>query len=198
MSETSADPMGCLLPPVGPLVTEGESSLILHAKRELTALGYDLNSTEEGPDKRIAEQALELLTVFGNQGHSGSSAPELVSLFSKLALFKPLCPLTGEDSEWNEVGDDVFQNNRCPAVFKNGKDGRPYYLDAIVWVTQNDVTVTGTVSGGTTSFQFLKFPFIPKTFFVDVIERKVSPDNWEYDIKDKAQLDPVFAYYEKP
>ena len=34
----------------------------------------------------------------------------------------------------------TYQNNRCSAVFKDGIDGKPRYLDAIVWRDQNNST----------------------------------------------------------
>lgn len=172
-----------------------ESNYIKYAKRELVALGYDLNDKEEGPNKWIMENVFELLNVFGNQGHSGMSAPYCVDMFSKLALFKPLAPITGEDAEWVEVSEGTFQNARCSAVFKEGKDGKPYYLDAIVWKTQTGSMWTGSANG-VQSRQFIKLPFTPKTFYIDVIEREIEKDRWEFTIKDYSQLKPVSEYYE--
>jgi len=68
-----------------------------HALREFKAVGYDLNDKDEGPDKWIMENVLELLEVFGEQGHSGFSAPICISMFRQLAMFEPLGPLTGAD-----------------------------------------------------------------------------------------------------
>ena len=104
------------------------NSFIEHAKREFVALGYDLDDQEEGPNKWIMENVLELLEVFSKQGHSGSSAPFAVGYFEKLALFKPLGPLTGEDDEWTKLDyddDTRWQNKRASHVFK-GADGRAY------------------------------------------------------------------------
>jgi len=50
---------------------EEESDIIKHAKRELELSGYDLNQTEEDPNKWMVENVLELLRVFDKQGHSG-------------------------------------------------------------------------------------------------------------------------------
>lgn len=169
--------------------TQEESRYMQFAKKELSILGYDLNDTEEGPNKWIMENLFELLEVFGRQGHSGSSAPYCANMFKKLALFEPLSPVTGDDSEWVEVGDGVFQNNRCSAVFKQ-KGGKPYYLDAIVWRGQNGSSFTGTVEG-VRSRQVIRLPFTPKTFYVDVVEH----DDRDTKIKDKDQLRQVFEYY---
>ena len=55
------------------------------AKNELKLAGYDVNDPEDGPNKWLAEGTLELLEVFAEQGHSGSSAPYAIALFEKLA-----------------------------------------------------------------------------------------------------------------
>lgn len=183
------------------------SNLINHAKRELLKLGYKpIEECEEDIDKWVQENVIELLEVFSKQGHSGYSAPYVINLFKKLANFEPLSPISCTDDEWNDVGhyngpnDDTFQNNRCSAVFKNGKNGKPHYLDAIVWKNQNGTTYTGSAFNSKRerikSSQTIKLPFIPKTFYVDVIDYEVAPDDWESYIKDESQLKEVWKYYE--
>jgi hypothetical protein len=102
------------------------------AEQELRYAGYDINDPEDGPNRWLAEGTLELLKVFAEQGHSGMSAPYAVALFQTLASWKPLTPLTGEDSEWMEVGPDVWQNKRMPNVFK-GEDSQAYWMDGRVF-----------------------------------------------------------------
>lgn len=106
------------------------SMLVQHGKRELLAIGMDPDDKEDGPNKWMASNILELLQVFAAQGHSGSSAPYVVNLFEKLARFEPLGPLTGADSEWTDHGDGLFQNKRCSRVFKQPDrfDGQAYDL----------------------------------------------------------------------
>jgi len=109
------------------------SNMLKWAEQELRYAGYDINDPENGPNRWLAEGTLELLKVFSEQGHSGSSAPYAVGLFEKLALWKPVTPLTGEDSEWMEVGEDTWQNIRNSAVFR-GKDGKAYWIEGrIFW-----------------------------------------------------------------
>lgn len=150
-------------------------------------------------------EILALVEKFGKSGQSGGSAPYTASAISeavkKLCLQEPICPITGEESEWsNEIsGKELYQNNRCSALFKSNED--VYYLDAIVWKTQKGSTWSGTakMENGTTVYsrQFVKsFPFKPKTFTVDVIEKEVSKDNWEFHVKDEEQLKEVFEYYD--
>ena len=111
------------------------------AEQELKLAGYDINDPEDGPNRWLAEGTLELLKVFSEQGHSGMSAPYAVALFEKLASWKPLSPLTGEDDEWNNVGESTWQNRRNSAVFK-GEDGQAYWIEGRVfweWATHPEI-----------------------------------------------------------
>ena len=63
--------------------------------------------------------------------------------------------------------------------------------------TQKGSTWHGTTKEGISSRQFIKsFPFEPKTFVIDVIETEVSKGDWEFEVKDKAQLKKVSEYYD--
>lgn len=125
--------------------------IVDYAKRELKNL---LDSKEEY-DNRMALDVLELLNVFTKQGHSGFSAPWCVRLFSRLAMYKPLGPLTGEDDEWNEVGHNTFQNKRCPSVFKEGKDGIAYNIEARKFSDDGGETWFWSKN----SWEFIDFPY---------------------------------------
>lgn len=109
-------------------------SYIEHAKREFLAMGYKpVDECEDGPNRWIQENVLELLEVLGTQGHSGFSINYVVEYFSQLAKFEPLCPLSGDDSEWNNnLDSETWQNNRCSHVFK-AKNGVAYDIDGYVF-----------------------------------------------------------------
>jgi hypothetical protein len=190
------------------------SNSLSHAKKEFLAAGYIPldQKQEDDPNKWIQQNVLDLLSVFSTQGHSGFSASYCINTFETLASFKPLIPITCKDSEWGDAIDgETFQNNRLSSVFKRGKDGHPYYLDAIVWRGQNGSTFTGSVedsNGNTvTSRQNIRLPFRPKTFYVDVIETEWADKEetvekkgggwWTSIIKDESQLEEVFEYYIK-
>lgn len=176
-------------------------NIIEHAKLEFEALGYTPldQDQEDSPNKWIQENVIELLETFSKQGHSGSSAPFCINYFNKLASFEPLSPIACNDTEWAEVSDGMFQNKRLSSVFKNGETGEPYYIQAIVWKNQDGLTYTGSAldkSGNKIkSSQNIKLPFTPKTFYVDIIEKEVAKDDWEFYIKDDVQLKEVFEYY---
>jgi len=170
------------------------------AERELNIL------LENNKDLLIEEFVPEILSLaekFGQSGQSGGSAPftasALAETIKKLCLQQPISPIRNVDEDWNEVGfgfKNVFQNNRCYALFKEGKE-RPYYLDAIVWKDQDGMTWSGSaiLENGerVLSRQYVKkFPFEPKTFIVDITDTKE-----DFIIKDPKQLDEVFKYYDK-
>ena len=101
------------------------SNLEKHALAEFRAAGWvdgDGNYCDE-MQEMICRHVLALLDVFSSEGHSGSSAPYTIRMFSRLASFEPIAPLTGEDWEWNEVsermGNKCWQNKRASHVFKD-------------------------------------------------------------------------------
>jgi hypothetical protein len=172
------------------------SELTSHARRELELAGlFDKDSDYNG---NIGKAVMELIEVFAKQSHSGFSAAMTVDIFRRVAMFQVLLPLTGKDEEWNEVGTDEYQNNRDSAVFKHSKDGKPYYLDAIVWRRQDGISYTGTVDG-IQSWQYIKnFPFVPKTFYIDVVKTECLDGTFVMKIKNKEQLKQVAEYYDAP
>lgn len=121
-----------------------------YGRKELERIGY----FKEGDDpynESVANAILELLEVFDNQYHSGFTAPYTAQMFHRLAMYKPITPLTGEDDEWNDVGAGVFQNKRYSAVFKNENvnNGKAYNIEGKIfsddggetWFTNRDSRV---------------------------------------------------------
>lgn len=157
------------------------NNYVTHALREFRAAGWvdETGKFNDEMQEMICNHVLKLLEVFHDEGHSGSSAPYAINLFSKLAKFEPVAPLTGEDWEWNEISDDrtngvsVFQNKRCGAVFKQSDrfDGKPYYLDGKVfwsWSTyENDLPFKSYFTSAE-SMTVIEFPYTPKTEYVFV------------------------------
>ena len=77
------------------------SKLNEHAIMEFKAAGWldDSGAYIDEMQAMLCEHVLELLTVFSNEGHSGSTAPYAIDMFSRLAKFHPIAPITGEDWE---------------------------------------------------------------------------------------------------
>lgn len=136
-----------------------KSNLVEHAKREMeiAKLGGTLY------DGMLPEAVLEIIKVFSKQGHSGMSASIVTSVVEKLMRFEPLSPLTGENEEWNEVGEGMYQNRRCSHVFKNGEGA--YDIQGKVFRDPDG----GCYTNGKSHVPVI-FPYIPETEYVDVKE----------------------------
>ena len=162
-----------------------------HAKREFLAVGYKpIKECEDDPNKWIQENVLELLDVLSKQGHSGTSIHFVVDYFSKLAKFEPLCPLRGDDSEWNNnIDPDMWQNNRCSHVFK--KNGVAYDIDGYVfwhW-SERDLEEDEAGSPGKRRYKscftsresrrLVTFPYTPKREYVEVDCFEVNKETGE-------------------
>lgn len=188
--------------------------LIEHAKLELELAGL-FNEEGDFYEGATGKAVIELIEVFAKQGHSGMSAPIVADLFKRLANYEPLQPITGRDEEWGDVrdlGDGMpwYQNKRCSALFKDGEDGKPYYIDAIIkrdqkgicwsgmaWLSEEDYK-TGDRNKMVGKRGYIKsFPFTPKTFYIDVKDVEVAPDDWESFVVDPSQLEEVWQYYDK-
>jgi hypothetical protein len=176
------------------------SNLIEHAKYELKKAGlFDKDSDYEG---MIGEAVMELIEKFSEQGHSGMSASIVANIFAELVMYKPLGGINGTPDEWSEVAENLLQNKRLGSVFKDSMNGKPYFLDAIIWVDK----ATGSGWNGTAelkstvglfqsikiihSRQYIKsFPFKPKTFYVEVGK------NSRITEKGKIELGKALEYY---
>lgn len=189
---------------------------------------------KEGNNLLIAEFVPEieaLVDKFNQSGQSGGSAPftagAIVDTIKKMLAQEPLGEgIECTDDEWSdcsvhedaEEGTGTFQNKRLSSVFKQGKDGKPYYLNAIVFVpegkdyafTGNSVAISENSDETVGSFQYIKsLPFVPKTFKIAVHEkeyRKLKDGSlveesgggwWESWLVDPKQLDEVWEYYDK-
>lgn len=222
------------------------SSTYNYAQRELDILVKSSIDPENRPTiEPFISEILELADRFGKSGQSGGSAPMTATAISQavkcLLLQEPICPITGIDDEWVNVaeygaGKDertcVWQNSRCSSLFKEGS-GRAYYLDAIVWKGDTEGesgydwdNFTGTVEGVLSRQYIRKFPFNPKTFYIDVTKEQL-PEDWteepfiegkdyyitsefektgikvwhkdkyRYKMKFPKQLEKVFKYYDR-
>lgn len=190
-------------------------------------------ANDEGSNLLIAEFVPEieaLVDKFGQSGQSGGSAPftagAIISVIKKMLAHEPLGDgIYCTDDEWNDISGPscepegtTYQNNRLSSVFKEERDGKPYYLDAIVFksVGKNYTFTSGGV--GTTegsdetvgSSQYIKsLPFQPKSFTIDVHEKEYKklkdgtlveePGGgwWESWLADPKQLDEVWEYYDR-
>ena len=137
------------------------------AKYELDLILKQCEDEEDrNMQKVINKHILDLVEMFANQGHSGFSANYTINILTKLLKQSFVTPLTGEDDEWAEVTDGVYQNKREGKIFKQADrfDGKPYYIDGKAfsdnggksWYTNSE------------SFVTIEFPLkeLPKTEYI--------------------------------
>lgn len=156
-------------------MNEENSNLIKHAWVEFKAAGWldENNKFTDEMQEMICNDILSLLEEFSIQGHSGSTAPYCIELFKKLAMFEPIVPITGQDWEWNNVGDGVFQNKRCSHVFKDNSrfDGQAYDSEGIIfyeWVTDRDGEQYKSFFTGRDSAVPITFPYTPNPTYREI------------------------------
>lgn len=190
-----------------------ENNYKTHFNKELKILKRGVREGDELTIEPFITIINEILDIHSQQGHSGCSAHCSANYLSNVVrsamLFKPLSPLTGDDSEWVDV-DDSYQNNRDGAVFKDKKTNKSSYLDAIAWSGEDKYDIFTGMVEGVRSRQNIKFPFSPKTFHIDVKKVYIDKDHrdecdyiddgngnyYTYEIKDKTQLEEVAKYYD--
>lgn len=147
------------------------SNLVYHAERELDLIGMTEDS--DGMNSSMRNHILHMIEQFAKEGHSGFSAFWTISCLEKLMRFEPISPLTGEDWEWSEVSDGLYQNNRCSSVFKDANrfDGQPYDINGKIFVehyyNKDGEERTSSYANGD-SHVVISFPYTPETEYVDV------------------------------
>lgn len=201
-----------------------DSNLMKHAVRELKALGY--TSASDGIDGMLYNDVIELLAVFVSQGHSNNSAPIVLNMFQRLAMFKPLSPLRFTDDEWVEFAADRYQNIRRGCFFKESPLNRVYTLEGYTKCSsrrrefgRSEITDgTGLCWSGcgfhvmhdgvVLSEAYTQRCYLPASSYADgfqpydcislpCTEVEISPDNWEFFVDDTCpELQLLKSRYE--
>lgn len=93
--------------------------MVDYAKRELDILCPPDKNGRKDPMQEMADKnVLDIVTMFAEQGHSGTTASYVLNILERVLRFKPIKPLTGEDGEWKDIGGGEEQNKRCSSVFR--------------------------------------------------------------------------------
>lgn len=100
-------------------------NLVEHAKEELKRAGLD-------PHESIP--ILDMIRIFNDMGHSGTSAEITAGIITDLLAHKNLTPISDDPAEWTHWGEEVWgerggiwQNNRNPKAFSRDR-GKHYWL----------------------------------------------------------------------
>jgi len=150
-------------------------TLLSHAENELDAIGM----TADSPDKMnvaMREHLIHMVSEFAKEGHSGFSASYAVGILEKLFSYKPLCPLTGADSEWLAIAESqtngnngtLYQNMRASHVFKD--DDGAYDIDGKIFydiVTDGEGEPHKSYFTGLGSRVPVTFPYTPVSEYLE-------------------------------
>jgi len=133
-------------------------ALIEYAEDELRRAGFfDKDSDYAG---MVGPAVLEMMKQFADEGHSGYSAHLCLSVFERLARFRPLTPVENPMADNSFIdhtaisgGNPTFQSTRLSTLFSEDGGKRWYDLDKSVpkwkqWL--------GVRRG------YVKFPYMPK------------------------------------
>jgi hypothetical protein len=157
------------------------SNFTKHAQREFRAAGWinEHGKFRDDLQSEICQDVLDLLEIFAQQGHSGTTAPYTIELFAKLARFEPIVAITGQDWEWQEVDDErgVWQNLRCSHVFISSQEfnGQAYDIDGRVfwsWIRDSDGKISKSSWTNADSRVPVTFPYTPSVEWVFVPTRE--------------------------
>ena len=147
------------------------TTLIKYAESELDRVGMTADNEDE-MNLAMRDHILRMVRIFSQEGHSGFSANYAILCLEKLLRYEPLSPLTGEDDEWIQVDENLYQNKRCSRVFKD-EDGA-YDIDGIVfWEWYTDPETGEKFKSHFTckdSRVRVEFPYTPKTEYKERVE----------------------------
>jgi hypothetical protein len=168
------------------------SGLLEHFKKEVAIIQDQVAQGDELIIQPYLEQLYKILEIFSEQKYDAAvanfSTDVLLKTLKAGLTFQILSPLTGAESEWDVIeyqGESYTQNIREFGVFKEGDDY--YYNKAIVWMENNQAFV-GEIEGISSTQKIKEFPFMPRTFYIEVSGGKVV---------DQENLKSVYNYYAK-
>ena len=109
----------------------------------------------------------------------------ILKYFSLLVMHEPATPLTFDDDEWNDIsrendGKPLYQNKRCSAVFKDGSEAIPHYLDSFIWEYEYDADWSSTGKDRSAHTGWTNFnndtQEVSSSGYIDVEKYKASGD----------------------
>lgn len=117
---------------------------------------------EDGFQQLIYSNIMEIYNMIKDKDK------EFQDIIMKLLDMKPLTPIMDGEDQWDNVGDGMYQNKRCSAVFKkvfsNGLE-IPFYLYDKVYSSDGGITTHTSVRYGRYE---ITFPFTPPEYSEEV------------------------------
>jgi hypothetical protein len=135
-------------------------NIIEYAKRELDLVGMPEDS-QDPLNLAMRNYILKAVEDFSNQNFSGISAANAVTILSRILQVQPLVHLTGEDWEWVEVEQNLYQNIRCGSVFKNSASA--WDINGKIFIDKDGGAFTSSESR-----VYISFPYMPNKEYVNI------------------------------
>ena len=147
-------------------ISERCLNLVVRLNRDSNLISY---AESEMGESDMTKHVVQVMAAFSHEGHSGGSAPYAIGAITRLLAFKPLGPLTGEDTEWQDIDESELQQNRRRSSVFREKGGRAYDIDALVFRDPDGACYT---NGGFDDRKLVEFPYyVPdKPIYIDVDE----------------------------
>lgn len=181
-------------------------------KKELEAWIAGRDPLEQETYNAVKDDILTMCEKFDDTGQSGHSAPFMAgmvgNLTKKLMLGIVLNPVTEETVDWScgHFEENTCQSRVVSSLFMNKETGNIYYLDALSWCIADSscwhgsaivIDKDGVEHKIGSKVNNLSFPFMPKTFHIDVIEKPIGDDPKDtiFYVKNYDDLLEVFEYY---
>lgn len=173
-----------------------KNPLVNYAKRELDLITKGIKKDKNFKNalfmqEEVNHEILDLIELFANQSHSGLSAPYVINRFKRLADWKPLIPLTGEDDEWMDIEDvldkPMQQNIRYSGLFRvKGDNSTAHDVNANVFSDNGGVTwFTGSIDK-----DFRKpitFPYMPPSKPREIYIRWLDDEHEKYEVVESEE-----------
>lgn len=146
-----------------------ESGIVRYARSELKRL-EDACENDDARElqKMVSDGIIDLIKVFGEQGHSGFSAGYAINCFKRVANWMPLSPLTGEDDEWVNVsfstrdGTTTDQNKRYSGLFRENHDNSTAHdINDMVFSDNGGITWFSSGHFSKLYRKPIQFPYMP-------------------------------------
>lgn len=168
-----------------------DNPLTYFAKNELDLILKQIKIDTKNKDalfmqKQINHDILDLIDLFAHQSQSGGTALYVINRFQRLAKWKPLTPLTGEDDEWVDI-ENVFdkpmqQNKRYSGLFREKGDNSTAH-DVNARVFSDNGGITWFSSSIDKDFKEpIVFPYMPPTEPKEIYIRWLDDEHDKYEV----------------
>ena len=146
-------------------------NILEHAKNEFKLMHIDLDLDKTNYSYMLAQQVYDILDFLSDKGHTAQSISEVMLLLNQLVYNKALTTITGNDTEWDKLDDNLLINNRDSRITKNIETGKIYFHDAYHFYSPHD-TVLFTCNE---SKKEIHLPIYPQELKTKIIQLMFKP-----------------------